>query len=145
MRLLITGGAGFIGSYVARRATAAGHEVRILDNLDPQVHPDPSHVSAPPDADFLQGDIRDRDACRRALDGIDTVVHCASAVGVAQSMYRVEHYVDVNVRGTACLLEEVGARRDTIEKLIALTSIGALWLCSACLVVLTMLPSFSPG
>ena len=122
MRLLITGGAGFIGSYVAERATAAGHEVRILDNLDPQVHPDPSQVSLPPKAEFVRGDVRDRETCQRALDDIDTVVHCASAVGVAQSMYRVEHYVDTNVRGTACLLEEVVARRDAIAKVVALTS-----------------------
>ena len=64
MRLLITGGAGFIGSYVAERATAAGHEVRILDNLDPQVHPDPSQVSLPPKAEFVRGDVRDRETCQ---------------------------------------------------------------------------------
>ena len=119
MRLLITGGAGFIGSYVAERATAAGHEVRILDNLDPQVHPDPSQVSLPPKAEFVRGDVRDRETCQRALDDIDTVVHCASAVGVAQSMYRVAHYVDTTVRGTACLLEAVVARRDAIAKVVA--------------------------
>src|SRR5437867_7978392 len=75
------------------------------DGLDPQVHGPEAVPRLPPNVQFPRGDVRDRAACAEALDGLDAVVHCAAAVGVAQSLYRVEHYVDVNVRGTATLLE----------------------------------------
>src|SRR5690349_12915174 len=96
-RILITGGAGFIGSFLADHLVARGDAVRVLDNLDPQVHPDgwPAWLSS--GAERLRGDVRDKAAVSRALDGVDTVVHCAAAVGVAQSLYRVQHYVDTNV------------------------------------------------
>ncbi len=77
----------------------------MLDSLDPQVHGPEAVPRLPPNVQFHRGDVRDRAACAEALDGVDAVVHCAAAVGVAQSLYRVEHYVDVNVRGTATLLE----------------------------------------
>ncbi len=122
MRVLVTGGAGFIGSFLVDRFLALGHEVRVLDCLDPQVHPHgcPSYLA--PGAGLLVGDIRDRQQCSQALEGIDTVVHAAAAVGVAQSLYRVEHYVDVNVRGTATLLQCLTERRQRLAKLIVLTS-----------------------
>ncbi len=122
MRILVTGGVGFIGSFVCERLLTAGHEVRALDNLDPQVHPDgaPSYLS--PRVDFRLEDVRDRAACRSAIEGIDVVVHCAAAVGVAQSLYRVDHYVDVNVRGTATLLDCLVKRRPAIGKLVLMTS-----------------------
>jgi dTDP-L-rhamnose 4-epimerase len=125
MRILVTGGAGFIGSFVVDRLLAAGHAVRVLDNLDPQVHPDgrPAHV--PSAVHFVQADVRDRDACAAALEDVDAVVHAAAAVGVAQSLYRVEHYVDVNVRGTATLLDCIAARRDRVRKLVVPTSMTA--------------------
>src|SRR5579871_1198544 len=119
---LITGGAGFIGSFVADRMAAAGWAVRILDALDPQVHPQGPPPYLPPDADFVHGDVRDRSTVGRALDGVDVVVHAAAAVGVAQSLYRVEHYVDVNVRGTATLLDCLAARKPRLEKLVVFTS-----------------------
>jgi dTDP-L-rhamnose 4-epimerase len=95
--------------------------VRLLDNLDPQVHPHgrPSYLA--PRAELLVGDVRNREDCTKALKGIDTVVHAAGAVGVAQSLYKVEHYVDVNVRGTATLLQCLAERR-RLAKLIVLTS-----------------------
>ena len=107
MNILITGGAGFIGSHVADELLHAGHRVRALDNLSPQVHgPDaarPRYLHR--DVEFLRGDVRDADAVRRALDGIDAVYHFASAVGVGQSMYEIGHYTSVNNGGTAVLLE----------------------------------------
>jgi dTDP-L-rhamnose 4-epimerase len=106
-RILITGGAGFIGSHVADELLRAGYAVRALDNLDPQVHgaggERPSYLSA--DVELQVGDVRDRDVVRRALDGVDAVYHLASAVGVGQSMYQVAHYTAINNLGTAVLLE----------------------------------------
>ena len=121
MRVLVTGGAGFIGSFVCERLLALGHAVRALDNLDPQVHPVGERPQVPPGVEFLQDDLRDRAVCRRALEGIDVVVHAAAAVGVAQSMYQVRHYIDVNVTGTATLLDALIARRP-VGKLVVLTS-----------------------
>ncbi len=97
--VLVTGGAGFVGSFVVDRLVASGRAVRILDSLDPQVHPagPPPYLNAR--AELVQGDIRDRDCVERSMEGVDAVVHCAAAVGVGQSMYQVKRYVDVNVRG----------------------------------------------
>src|SRR6476646_6433891 len=89
MHVLVTGGAGFIGSFVVDRLLAAGHGVRVLDSLDPQVHPDGPPPYLARDAQLVVADVRDRAAVERALDGIDAVVHAAAAVGVAQSLYKV--------------------------------------------------------
>ena len=125
MRVLVTGGAGFIGSHLADRLVADGHSVRALDSLDPQVHPDaerPAYLSA--DVDLIVGDVRDRDDVRRALDGIDTVVHFAAAVGVGQSMYEIERYTSINAIGAAVVLEAVLERRDAIRKLLVASSMS---------------------
>jgi dTDP-L-rhamnose 4-epimerase len=85
MRVLVTGGAGFIGSHLVDRLLADGADVRILDSLDPQVHDGrPGYLAD--GAELLAGDVRDRDAVDRALDEVDRVVHLAAAVGVGQSM-----------------------------------------------------------
>ena len=106
-RVLITGGAGFIGSHLADALLQRGDRVRVLDNLDPQVHGEerrrPDYLAA--DVELIAGDVRDREAVDKALKGIDAVVHLAAKVGVGQSMYDVENYTDVNNRGTAVLLE----------------------------------------
>jgi dTDP-L-rhamnose 4-epimerase len=125
MKVLITGGAGFIGSHLADRLLAEGAEVRALDNLDPQVHRGaerPAYLDE--DVELLVGDVRDREAVRRALDGIDTVVHFAAAVGVGQSMYEIERYTSINAIGAAVLLEEVAERRDAIRKLLVASSMS---------------------
>src|SRR5262249_7180731 len=93
MRVLVTGGAGFIGSFVVDRLLAAGHAVRVLDNLDPQVHPHGPPEYLAPEADLVRGDVRDRGLLERTVADVDAVVHAAAAVGVGQSLYRVEHYV----------------------------------------------------
>ena len=125
MRVLITGGAGFIGSHLADRLLAEGHEVRALDNLDGQVHPSGERPDYLDESVELQvGDVRDHDAVRTALDGIDAVVHFAAAVGVGQSMYEIERYTSVNAIGAAVVLEEVVRRRDAIRKLVVASSMS---------------------
>src|SRR5919202_609406 len=125
MNVLITGGAGFIGSHLADRLLAEGHTVRSLDNLDPQVHANggrPDYLD--PQVELVVGDVRDRDALGKALDGVDTVVHFAAAVGVGQSMYEIERYTSINAIGAALVLEEVLERRDAIRKLLVASSMS---------------------
>ncbi|MEA2693070.1 MAG: dTDP-L-rhamnose 4-epimerase [Acidobacteriota bacterium] len=106
-KVLITGGAGFIGSHLADELLGQGYEVRALDNLAEQVHgPDagrPAYLS--PEVELIVGDVRDRDAVRAALAGVDAVFHLAAMVGVGQSMYQLADYTSVNNLGTAVLLE----------------------------------------
>jgi dTDP-L-rhamnose 4-epimerase len=108
-QILITGGAGFIGSHVADALLGAGHRVRVLDNLSAQVHGPgverPRYLD--PDVELFVGDVRDPTACRRALIGVDVVYHLAASVGVGQSMYEIARYTDVNNLGTATFLEAV--------------------------------------
>ena len=125
MRVLITGGAGFIGSHLADRLLAEGHQVRALDNLDPQVHRGgerPDYLEG--DVELQIGDVRDHEAVRQALEGVDAVVHFAAAVGVGQSMYEIERYTSMNAIGAAVLLEEAIERRDRIRKLLVASSMS---------------------
>src|SRR5215210_3760455 len=125
MRVLITGGAGFIGSHLADRLLAEGHQVRALDSLDRQVHPEgerPDYLAA--DVELQVGDVRDHEAVRRALDRVDAVVHFAAAVGVGQSMYEIERYTSINAIGAAVVLEEALERRDAIRKLLVASSMS---------------------
>lgn len=106
MQVVITGGAGFIGSHVADELLRCGHAVRVLDNLDEQVHPQrerPDYLD--PDVELQIGDVRDAEAVGRALHGAEAVIHLAAKVGVGQSMYELRSYVDVNDLGTATLLQ----------------------------------------
>jgi len=125
MKVLITGGAGFIGSHLADRLLAEGHDVRALDSLDPQVHADgerPEYLDA--SVELQVGDVRDRVAVGRALEGVDAVVHFAAAVGVGQSMYEIERYTSINAIGAAVVLEEALERRDAIQKLLVASSMS---------------------
>src|SRR5437763_16052152 len=101
-RVLITGGAGFIGSHVADMLMGAGYDVRLLDTLSPQVHGPqrqrPSYLHS--DAELIVGDVTDMVAVERALRGVDMVLHLASSVGVGQSMYDIESYVRTNELAT---------------------------------------------
>src|SRR3954471_15481451 len=116
--ILITGGAGFIGSHLADDLLAHGYNVRALDNLSEQVHgaekarPDYLHR----DVELMVGDVRNPQAIREALQGVDIVYHLAAMVGVGQSMYEVARYTDVNNLGTAVLLEALIER--PVERLI---------------------------
>jgi dTDP-L-rhamnose 4-epimerase len=122
--ILITGGAGFIGSHLTDHLLAQGYRVRILDILVQQVHGHntrhPTYLSR--EAEFLRGDIRDSDAVRRAVKGVNAVFHLASTVGVGQSMYQIHHYSDVNALGTAVLLETLA--RHPVERLVVASSMS---------------------
>ncbi|HEY0420623.1 MAG TPA: SDR family NAD(P)-dependent oxidoreductase [Acetobacteraceae bacterium] len=106
--ILITGGAGFIGCHVARALLRQGRHVRVLDSLIDQVHGGrTTPADLDPDVEFIAGDVRDEGALRRALKGVDRVVHLAAEVGVGQSMYAVDRYVSVNDLGTATLFQQL--------------------------------------
>lgn len=124
-RVLITGGAGFIGSHLADELLRAGYRVRILDNLHPQVHGPsrtrPAYLA--PDVEMHRADVRDPSALSLALKNVDAVVHLAARVGVGQSMYRIADYADVNVGGTAALLEQLLTSR--VERLVIASSMSA--------------------
>ncbi len=122
MNVLITGGAGFIGSFVAEQLIAQGHVVTLYDNLTSQVHPDGAPDYLPSQASLSIGDIRSRDDLLPLVDNADSIVHCAAAVGVGQFMYQPHHYMDVNVGGTALLLELISKRKKPLHKLIIPTS-----------------------
>jgi dTDP-L-rhamnose 4-epimerase len=120
---LITGGAGFIGSHLADRLLALGYRVRVLDSLIKQVHPTgrrPAYLTK--DVELSVADVRDAAAVSAALDGVDYVFHLAALVGVGQSMYRIADYTDVNVRGTAVLLEQLAQHRPA--KLVVASSMS---------------------
>lgn len=124
--VLVTGGAGFIGSYIVDELVKRGYRVRVLDNLDPQVHGDnadvPEYLNE--DAEFINGDVRNPDDVRKAIDGVEIVFHEAAAVGVGQSMYEIRKYIDVNTLGTANLLEAIIKRKGKIKKLIVASSMS---------------------
>lgn len=112
-RILITGGAGFIGAHLARELLKSGYRVRALDCLSPQVHGEPPRrpFYLPTEVELLTGDVRDRSTVRQALEGVAGVIHLAARVGVGQSMYQMTDYTDVNATGTAVLMSELVERR----------------------------------
>jgi len=106
MKILITGGAGFIGQHLTHALLNQGVNVRVFDNFSQQVHVNDSlPESLRGKVDLIKGDVRDRDAMKDALDGIDSVVHLAAETGTGQSMYEIDRYFSVNVQGTAILLD----------------------------------------
>jgi dTDP-L-rhamnose 4-epimerase len=125
-RILITGGAGFIGSHLADELLGRGYRVRVLDALLPQVHGEsarrPNDLSG--DVEFIHGDVRDAQTVKKALAGVDAVFHFAAAVGVGQSMYEIAHYTSVNDLGTAVVLEGIVAAREQIQRVIVASSMS---------------------
>ena len=105
-RVLVTGGAGFIGCHVARVLLQRGYEVRVLDSLIDQVHTRGAvRDSVLGDVELIRADVRDLDRVSAALEGVDNVIHLAAEVGVGQSMYAIDRYVSVNDHGTAVLFQ----------------------------------------
>lgn len=123
-RVLVTGGAGFVGSHLVDALLRAGHQVRVFDNLSPQVHSTglPSYLSR--DIEFQQGDMRDADAVQQAISGVDIIFHKAAAVGVGQSMYEITNYMGSNTQGTAVLLQAILDSKRDLEKLVVASSMS---------------------
>jgi dTDP-L-rhamnose 4-epimerase len=125
-RVLVTGGAGFIGSHTVDLLLKRGSQVRVFDNLEPQVHGENAGVPAylNRDAEFVKGDVLDRDALKRALDGCDAVIHDAAMVGVGQSQYQIGRYTQVNALGTANLLDILVNEKTDVQRLLVASSMS---------------------
>ena len=121
-RILLTGGAGFIGCHLAKALLVRGCNVRLLDSLIDQVHAGRPRNSIMQQVELMVGDVRDPDAVGRAVQGVDAVVHLAAEVGVGQSMYAVERYVGANDLGTAVLLEALLAH--PVRRLVVASSMS---------------------
>ena len=134
--ILITGGAGFVGSHLADALIAQGHRVRIYDNLSEQVHRSGYPDYLTDDAEFMQGDVRDLAGLKVAVRGAEVIFHLAAAVGVGQSMYQIADYTGTNSLGTANLLQAILDTRATPEKIIVASSMSIYgegrYLCSQC-------------
>ncbi|HEV2861497.1 MAG TPA: SDR family NAD(P)-dependent oxidoreductase [Pyrinomonadaceae bacterium] len=136
LNVLVTGGAGFIGSHLVDALVERGHQVRVLDALVEQVHggAEPRYLN--PKAEFVRADVCDREAVDRALEGVEVVYHKAAEVGVGQSMYEIERYVRANDMGTAVLLEAVVRRRPQVRKLVVASSMSiygeGAYACGSC-------------
>ena len=122
--ILITGGAGFIGANLTIKLVSLGYNVTILDNLSRQIHEEnsPLYQSVKDSSNFIKGDVRNKLDWENALDGQDAVLHLASETGTGQSMYEIERYNDVNILGTANLLDFLVNKEHTIKKLIIASS-----------------------
>lgn len=127
--ILVIGGAGFIGSHLVDALLNAGYGVSVYDNLDPQIHGDireknewPSYL--PSGCNKILGDVRDRDVLHKAVTNADIIFHLAASVGVGQSMYAIERYVDVNIKGTAILLDILANDRHHVRKLVVASSMS---------------------
>jgi len=135
-RILITGGAGFVGSHLADELLRLGHEVRVFDNLAPQVHERglPEYLAG--EVNFVPGELRDLDAVRDAVRNVDVIYHFGAAVGVGQSMYEIAHYMGVNTQGTANVLQAMLDLGNKVEKLVVASSMSIYgegrYLCVAC-------------
>src|SRR5579875_3404687 len=142
-QILITGGAGFVGSHLADGLLRAGHRVRILDDLTPQVHQivPPNYLSS--EVELVRGDVRDANRLREVLAGVDVIFHFAATVGVGQSMYEISRYMSVNTQGTAELLQAILDTKHAPEKLIVASSMSIYgegrYMCTVC-----GRPSFPP-
>jgi dTDP-L-rhamnose 4-epimerase len=123
-KILVTGGAGFVGSHTVDALLREGHAVRVFDNLSDQVHGGiaPAYLSS--EAEFVHGDVRDIEALRKAVRDADVVYHFAAAVGVGQSMYEIARYMEINTQGTANLLQAMLDRGNGFEKLIVASSMS---------------------
>ncbi|MDI6810228.1 MAG: SDR family NAD(P)-dependent oxidoreductase [archaeon] len=123
-KVLVTGGAGFIGSHLVDELVEMVNEVVVLDNLEPQVHTrsKPEYLNG--NATYIFGDVRDKETLRKALEGVEVLFHQAAAVGVGQSMYQIKKYVDVNTMATATLLDILVNEEHDVKKLIVASSMS---------------------
>lgn len=127
-KVLITGGAGFIGSNLSLKLIEKGYSITILDNLSEQIHGENPEFSelynrVKQKVNFIQGDVRNKKDWQKALKNQDIVVHFAAETGTGQSMYEIEKYVDVNIKGTSIFLDILANSKDqTVKKIIIASS-----------------------
>ena len=125
-KILVTGGAGFIGSHTVDALIERGDTVRVFDNLNSQVHgisaEKPLYLHK--DAEFVRGDMRERDSLRKAIEGIDIIIHDAAEVGVGQSMYSIDQYISTNVGGTGVLWDILVNVSNNVEKVLVASSMS---------------------
>lgn len=124
-RILITGGAGFIGSRLCEKLFNKGYEMTVLDNLSPQIHGTSESFLFKRIKDkctFIKGDVRDKEDWKKAIKGQKIIVHLAAETGTGQSMYEEKKYNDVNVLGTANMLELLSKKHHKVEKIIIASS-----------------------
>jgi len=123
---LITGGAGFIGSNLALKLIDKGYEVTVLDNLLPQIHGNREtsflYNRIKDKVNFIEGDVRDRKAWKKAIKGNETIVHLAAETGTGQSMYAIQQYMDVNVGGTGIMLDIIANEKSDVKKVVVASS-----------------------
>lgn len=122
--ILITGGAGFIGSTLALKLINRGYRVTVLDNLSPQIHGDnsPLYNSIKDKVRFIKGTVLSYDDWKKALEGTEVVVHLAAETGTGQSMYEIEKYTDVNIKGTSILLDILANEKHSVQKMLIASS-----------------------
>ena len=135
-RILVTGGAGFIGTHLVNALVSRGHRVRVLDALDPQVHGPNGAPGAGEDVEMIRGNLLEEGTLARALAGTEVVFHQAASVGVGQSMYEPAAYTRVNSLGTAMLMERVASPDSKVEKVVVASSMSLYgegkYACSEC-------------
>lgn len=126
MKILVTGGAGFIGSWLVESLIEVGHEVIVLDNLSPQIHGELPQLDMPwlkaERVEFIRADVRNQNVMDKALARVEAVVHLAAETGTGQSMYQIAHYYEVNQQATAALFEAIGTRHRHIRCVILSSS-----------------------
>lgn len=129
MKVLITGGAGFIGSRLATRILAEGQEVVLLDNFSPQIHGKNQDLSVGlrNRVRLIRGDVQDRNSMLDAIEGADVVVHLAAETGTGQSMYQIAHYSDVNIQGTVSLMDLLINEKSLNVKKVVVASSRAVY------------------
>ena len=128
MNILITGGAGFIGSNLALKLIEKGHSVTILDNLSQQIHGENPEQSSPlyqsisNNTRFIKGTVISRKDLETAIENQEVIVHLAAETGTGQSMYQIDHYTQVNIGGTALLLDILANQKHKVKKLVIASS-----------------------
>ena len=122
--ILITGGAGFIGSNLSLKLIKKGYKVTVLDNLSPQIHEkySPLYESIKEKVNFIKGTVLSYDDWKKALKDIDVVVHLAAETGTGQSMYEIEKYTDVNIKGTSIFLDILANEEHSVKKMVIASS-----------------------
>ncbi|MBB6240093.1 dTDP-L-rhamnose 4-epimerase [Pedobacter sp. AK013] len=127
-KVLITGGAGFIGSNLALKLIAKGYEITVLDNLSKQIHGDEPEISSPlylsikDKVNFIHGTVESKEDLKQAIAGQDIIVHYAAETGTGQSMYQIEQYTNVNIGGTAAMLDILANAEHNVKKIIIASS-----------------------